>query len=684
MLLMEEIITLMDKFYWKAVWLMVGFFFAVAGSMMLISGSFQLNSFYDVGKVYDVDQNSLMTSWNDTIYYDNMEQVLVLNSETAVKNFILQDVEGGWNYIYISLSDISGGSVDARLDFYDVNDALTAQMNVSLKEGDNLIKSPTELFYRLDFVMENQKDLTFHIDQLQFRENVPVFSMKKFVGYLMLLWTGFLLVTGILYRNCEGTEQLRFKKKIGNISWYAPVLGLQKIFMYVGEHGERFDRKYSQKQRGWIRSGLFCFIFLLMQISFILRFYSNKGFRYLALICVAALVLIALSCWEKQLHCLNWNNKLVLSWLGLWVISMISDIVVAKRCAYMGYVMIFIIGFLFFMWENMEHRELLIRDFIRGIQWSFIPNIIFCWLFRPYIPGYRYMGATYSPGIFGLYVLFVWLAFFAEIKFDDRDKDNLKKDIIKVVMLGICASFLWKTQSISSLLPAALIALVFSLKLWINRRKLKYYSIPVLMLVFIMGFLVNNHAIYRIPRALNTEVKFEKDFYMDTVTEHPFMLDVQAAEPGNDNRILYKLKTSVSLETLTSGRTLYWKAYLRELNLFGHYYNANFWGTGHMPHNGFIALMYRYGIFAAVPYILMVIYNLIYAVKYFWKYIYDDKKYAFFILSDMLCCSFLLLVENLELPLGWVCWYGMYIMMGVYFDDEKEERVLEKSEKNYS
>ena len=83
--------------------------------------------------------------------------------------------------------------------------------------------------------------------------------------------------------------------------------------------------------------------------------------------------------------------------------------------------------------------------------------------------------------------------------------------------------------------------------------------------------------------------------------------------------------------------------------------------------------MYRYGIFALVPYVMMILYNLIYAVRYFWENMYDDRKYAFFILADMLCCIWLLVMENLELPFGWICWYGMYLIMGVYFDGGKKE-----------
>lgn len=89
-----------------------------------------------------------------------------------------------------------------------------------------------------------------------------------------------------------------------------------------------------------------------------------------------------------------------------------------------------------------------------------------------------------------------------------------------------------------------------------------------------------------------------------------------------------------------------------------------------MPHNGFIQILYRYGIFAIVPYLLMVLFNSWFAIRYFRRNLFE-KKYAFFVLSNMVCCNMLLLVENLERPFVWICWYGMYVVMGVYFDDEK-------------
>ena len=156
--------------------------------------------------------------------------------------------------------------------------------------------------------------------------------------------------------------------------------------------------------------------------------------------------------------------------------------------------------------------------------------------------------------------------------------------------------------------------------------------------------------------------------YVEPVTDHPFILTVQAEELKATNRILDKLEKITSLENLTTGRTLFWKAYLRELNLWGHKNYARFWGAKHMPHNGLIAIMYRYGIFSAVPYLLMLLYGFCYAWRYFRRHLSEDK-YSYFVMANTISCYLLILVENIELPFCWVWWYALYVVMGIYFDD---------------
>ena len=66
---------LIDKIYWKIIWILTGLLFGIAGSLMIISGAFCADRFYDAGKVYDVEENGRKSCWNDTIHYDETTPV---------------------------------------------------------------------------------------------------------------------------------------------------------------------------------------------------------------------------------------------------------------------------------------------------------------------------------------------------------------------------------------------------------------------------------------------------------------------------------------------------------------------------------------------------------------------------------------------------------------------------------
>ena len=646
-----------DKCFGKIAWILTGICFAAAGAMMLISGSFNLDRFYDVGDVYDVAKTNIKLNGNYDIEYDALKNVHTVISEDAEKVVVVNEKK--WNYIYLSLSNISSGHFDTDITCYDKNNTLVYQTEISFTEGGNLISIPNIKYMSFHINFHEQVGLSFCIDQIQFRKTLPIFSKSKFVQYFFVLLAAFLFCTGVIW--------VCMKKNLKKFSWYTPVNVMQAMFLYVGKAGEKVAQKISIKKRGFIRSGIFCFLFLFMQSMYIIGLTKYRPYRYVLLICIIGIVCIALLCWEKPLKYLNWKNHLVESWLILWVIAGVSDIVVQKRFMYVSYSMIFIVGFLFFMWGNMERREVLLKDFIRGTEWSFFFNVLFCYLFRPYMPGYRYLGGAFEPGYFAMYLLIVWISFLTELDFNIKDKRVFGKDLCYIFVLGICGNLIWKTQTISAMLPAVLAAFVFSFRLWKNRKQVRFRGIVFYLVLFYIGYLLNGYCIYHIPRQLNTEIKFEQDLYLDTVTEHPFMITVKAEENGTTNRILYKLKTSYSLEELTTRRTLYWKAYLRDMNLWGHKRYAQFWGEGHMAHNGLLAIMHRYGVFAGIPYILMLLFNMGYAWRGFRKHLFEER-YAYFILVDMICCYALLLVENLELPFCWLYWYSLYIVMGIYFE----------------
>ena len=121
---------LIDRFYWKAVWILTGICCAVAGSLMLISGSFNLDCFYDVGEVYDVSRMTLEQNSDNSVYYDPIKKIWSVTTETAVKPITISP--GNWKYFYLHLSEVSKDSFATEIVCYNVLGEPVCQMDVIL------------------------------------------------------------------------------------------------------------------------------------------------------------------------------------------------------------------------------------------------------------------------------------------------------------------------------------------------------------------------------------------------------------------------------------------------------------------------------------------------------------------------------------------------------------------------
>lgn len=188
---------LIDRYYGICVWILSGICAAAAVSLMFISGTFRLDRFYDVGAVYDTQKSDLTLNGNDTMYYDQAKQVWVVTAETAVKGIGAE--ERGWKYIYMPLSNVSTGSFDALLTFYDASYAQVYELETVLSEGDNLIKVPKGIRYEaFHMTITDQVGLSFSIDQVQLRTKKPVSSKHSFPKYFLCAFAGYLFITGIL------------------------------------------------------------------------------------------------------------------------------------------------------------------------------------------------------------------------------------------------------------------------------------------------------------------------------------------------------------------------------------------------------------------------------------------------------------------------------------------------------
>ena len=149
-------------------------------------------------------------------------------------------------------------------------------------------------------------------------------------------------------------------------------------------------------------------------------------------------------------------------------------------------------------------------------------------------------------------------------------------------------------------------------------------------------------------------------------------LVVEASEQQNDtnisDRLLQKLSTG-EWDTLFTGRVEVWKAFIRNWNLFGHYSNQEVFDGRYMhAHNIILQMMNDYGIFIAVPYVVMLYYSVKYGIK---AIFHRERMNLFFLLATV---NYIVqgLAENIATPYALISWLAYYIALGGLFPQPEE------------
>lgn len=656
-----------DKLFWTVILAVIGIMVSVVASFMIISEKSGIERIYDTGQVCDIFED-IYHEPGEGMEYLAEKGVLVVKEENAYKYIDLYQMEEQWKYIVLELSGFNVEELACRLIFYDNVGAEQGTQDVSLQPGKNCIKIEGEQEYSgISFVFP-QAGTEFYIEDMQFRTDKPVFSWDEFMKYAVISMAGYVLVSILGYT--------LWRRKRISLNWYAGIDGIQQSYCMIGNKCTGFAQKLGDRTKSRLRTGLFLFMIIYMQIIMNLGLYeSGVSYKYQALVCSEIIFGVALLCREQKLEKQNWNNKLAGSWYFLWLAACISDFLVTKRYAWTGYIMIFSVGQMFFMWNNMKDRSLLIKEWMTAIRWSFVCNVLFCFLCRPEVVGTRYIGGYYNPGMFAMYLLFVWLVLLQSVDEKLKQGMKLKYYLLEIIGSGILLTLLWKTQSASGILPAAVAFFIFGVKQIAGRRN---GIVKLAVTTLLLGMVVStatSWSINHIPQALHTEIKFESDTH---IAQREMPLGPVKVYAGNesitDSRIYQKLFKSPSLESFTTRRSVYWAGYLRGMNLLGNENKEYLWGKNRWPHNGFIAIAYRYGVFTVIPYTIMVITSMIYS----WHYLRQKGAYGLFIFSVNICSFILILMENLELPFLFLCWFCMYLMMGILFEKPRGMQETER------
>lgn len=635
---------------WLAV-ILFGIVLSLSGTAMVISGKINFNNFYDVGHVEDV-------------YIE--EQNIQLDGEEEEILFQAKENEKKRNWLYMKVSELPLEGTVVRIRFMKHGENVYL-IEIHLQNGSNWISMETGNYEYFGMSVPDGGVKNFYLEKMQLRENQleistvrAVISFGLFMGIYLVLYE--LIGRKVIY-------------KLNQKITYSPQEFLQRIFLQVGDIGEFFYSRIGEKNRHRCRVGLLCVVFFYMQLISRYSLYTKVQYvKYHMYFCAVVMILYAFLCWEHSTKMLDWNTQLAKYWFLLWGIAAISEFIVPKRFLFQGIMMIFIMGFVYFMVGNMRNPMDLVNEIGTALKIWFWCNVPLCILLSPYAVERRYCGISKNPNIWAMDMVFVMAVFLSSIL---KAWGGKRKKIF--VLFDICAvGIVWdmtvKTGSTCGFVPCIFVIVFFVLEQFkhLVRRKNKTKTVIALtggIFVFILSMYVSDWTLH--SNILNKEVIVgEIDMEEKIQFTSPFRYNVQAAsvEKIQENRVIKKLFKSRSISSFLTGRDYFWKKYLRATNLWGHYFAPDLWGKAHVAaHNGYIAILYRYGILAVVPYIMM----LVTYCRELWRRRTNEPEYILvfmFALENLL----LLFIENVEFPFYYISWYCLYLPMGVFLKKKLE------------
>jgi len=328
----------------------------------------------------------------------------------------------------------------------------------------------------------------------------------------------------------------------------------------------------------------------------------------------------------------------------------------------------------------MKNPKEIITDLIHSGEIAFIISQVFNYFCRPVKSVVRYSGSFRNPNIEGAFAAAAGILFLIQLDNYIAKKQLKTHTIFCCIGLLLALDRVIRSNSRTAYIAIAASVLCFVLhNIYYMRRNNTFLSFVgiafICMALLVPVCKLNDWLLSNLSAYMGTEIKYPRD--QDYLTAENIWQQkdyVFAAENANTNlegrRELNTLLSSGSfqnaLEAYSSGRPLYYLAYIRQMNLFGHKYHAKSWGDYIYPHNGILEIMYRYGIFAGIPYCTMLFYTLWYSFLYARRE-YASGEYKLYPLLVTVGAEVIFMFENGEKPFVWMIWFLFYIGMGSLF-----------------
>ncbi|MCI8635518.1 MAG: hypothetical protein HFJ05_07945 [Eubacterium sp.] len=639
-------------------WAVFGIIFSFSAAMILIGGSFSSNSFYDQGDICEIVDMDLEMEGTNLLYLNRSDAFFTITEDTAVKGFHFYENE--WNYLLFQISDLSVPNLPVLITYLNTDWTVTAEQKITLNNGWNIIEPAKKNFISVCMVFQGCTGEKLRIRSAMARTMLSKFSLKKFAGFTGVFLLVYCIISVIVVyysRKCR-----KHKRRSGHwwIDFYLNILELIYSRLQQLPVIGMTEKDRQRLRILCILAEILCSAALINADRMKSWYYISMGSQIFFLLTLSVLMVRPV---KKKIR---WNTKLCYIW-GLLCISMcISDFIVGKVFTCVGYVFLFVFGVFFYCWMQMENPDQLLKETGIALQISFVLIVLFCVLCRPATEGIRYAGCFINPNPFGRYLISVFVAVFTQIDYQvQKGIITWRRAVLYGLEIDLLFYLIWKSQCRGAMLGLALLILFMFIRLVKMRvsatviheylRILAISSVCIFPVKYITDWLL-----YHIPYFLGIQVHWKKDA-LYALDNHLFCNPFAEQVYASASRIIETLNRR-SLDSMSSGRVTYWKAYLRNMNLWGHEFRCQVNGGSHSAHNMFLDTAYRYGVVAAGIYI--VFWGAF--LKEVWRKLSCKNSYAFMAAGCVISYVGMALVDTLEQPWVYLAWTLAYMSAGYY------------------
>lgn len=665
--------------------LLTGLLLCYSVVMMHIGGSFNIREFLSSGQVCDFTREDLQSS-SSNWQYSEEDGGHWIQKNKALKKWKIGKKATGWNFLYLTVGEMSAEPMDIRIIYYNKAGQKTAEQPHMLTTGENIVilQYPDEELYRMGIRIYGAKGQFLSIQSMQLRENALGFSLRRFGKLMAISYAGFLAALAVFWqlwkrvrkrmpgntqRVNEQEEGPHFDILIGidktavqkQHNKGSCLKTLQEIYQILIEDICRWAHQRTvSKGREASRKLLWCFLFLWMTAANALGWCTDgQAHRYYMLSLSLIFLMLAVLSWDGPSHYVNWRNPLCLAWLWLWLGTLLSDVFVVSDHKWHGIPMLFACGILIFVWNNRKDPEKLISEILWALEVDFGIALLFCMIFRTKKLAVRYNGIFPDSQQFAMYAALMLAVFLVEIGNLPGQKNLFRKSIWPVTGAALSLFFLQRAGSRSGFVTLAVLLGIFVIWNYYRRedwlREWKTFAVCGFKagLIAVFCVFIVHVSIKYLPGALGTEVAFEQEHLVSSLWPEQ-MADFDALEPG-------LMEGVQSAKDIDYG--MYWKNYIRRLGFTGSSQEVRLRRESIPSNNTYLQMMYRYGIFILIPFLVLQISLIGEGISKIRKGTREDI-WVFMTGAVFLCFCF---VTDADVAAGHPLWFCYYGGMGYWF-----------------